>query len=101
MNFLGRAMRFCFVAGGVLSALLRRLVAWMVRGSDAGETEHDAAGSAAGPGAGADDAQGGLSARRLVPTRFVAHMWRKCWRFRCARAESWCTSVRWLAGISM
>ena len=30
------------------------------------QTEHDAAGSAAGPGAGADDAQGGLSARRLV-----------------------------------
>ena len=47
-------------------ALLRRLVAWMVRGAMPAQTEQDSAGSAAGQGAGADDAQGGLSARRLV-----------------------------------
>jgi hypothetical protein len=68
MNFLGRAMRFLFwllvVSWSV--ALLRRLVAWMLRGAMPAQTENDAAGSAAGPGAGADDAQGGLSARRLV-----------------------------------
>jgi YHS domain-containing protein len=68
MNFLGRVMRFLFwllvVSWSV--ALLRRLVAWMLRGAMPAQMDQDVAGSAAGTGAAADDAQGGLAARRLV-----------------------------------
>ena len=68
MNFIARVMRFLFwllvVSWSV--ALLRRVLAWMLRGAMPAQTEQDAAGSTTGPGAGADDAQGGLAARRLV-----------------------------------
>jgi len=68
MNFLGKVMRFLFwllvVSWSV--ALLRRVLAWMLRGAMPAQTDQDAAGSSAGPGAGADGAQGGLAARRLV-----------------------------------
>src|SRR5579859_5355325 len=66
MNFIARVMRFLFwllvVSWSV--ALLRRVLAWMLRGAMPAQTEQDAAGSTAGPGA--EDAQGGLAARRLV-----------------------------------
>ena len=63
MNFLSRVMRFLFwlliVSWSV--ALLRRLVAWMVRGATAADrTSEEAVGS------GTDNAQSGLAARRLV-----------------------------------
>ena len=68
MNFIARVMRFLFwllvVSWSV--ALLRRVLAWMLRGAMPAQTEQDAAGSTTGPGAAADDAQGGLAARRLV-----------------------------------
>jgi hypothetical protein len=72
MNFLGRVMRFLFwllvVSWSV--ALLRRVLAWMLRGAMPAQMDQDAAGSAAGAGAGADDAQDGLAARRLVRDPF-------------------------------
>lgn len=66
MNFIGRVMRFLFwllvVSWGV--ALLRRVMAWMVRGAMPEQMGQDAAGPAAGPGAGG--AEDGLAARKLV-----------------------------------
>jgi YHS domain-containing protein len=64
MNFIGRIMRFLFwlliVSWSV--ALLRRVMAWMLREATPAQVEQDAAGSSAGSG----DAQGGSAARRLV-----------------------------------
>ncbi len=70
MNFLARIFRFLFWVL-ILSwsvALLRRVLAWMLRGAMPAQTEQDAAGSAAGAGVGtgAGDTQGGTMARRLV-----------------------------------
>ena len=68
MNFLARVMRFLFwlliVSWSV--ALLRRALAWMLRG--AMPADQDAAGSAADAevGAGSGGAQSGVAARRLV-----------------------------------
>jgi YHS domain-containing protein len=70
MNFLGKVMRFLFwlllVSWSV--ALLRRVLAWMLRGAMPAETEQDAAGGAsgAGPRTGSSNAQSKLAARRLV-----------------------------------
>jgi hypothetical protein len=70
MNFLARIMRFLFwlliVSWSV--ALLRRLLAWMVRGAMPAQTEQGAAAPAAGEGVGAasGDTQSGVAARRLV-----------------------------------
>ncbi|MGB9466115.1 MAG: hypothetical protein WBR10_13470 [Candidatus Acidiferrum sp.] len=67
MNFLSRIMRFLFwlliVSWSV--ALLRRVVAWMLRKATTQPNE-DVAGSAAGAGAETSNGQGGLAARRLV-----------------------------------
>jgi|SRR5690242_5083098 len=67
MNLIARVMRFLFwllvVSWGV--ALLRRLVAWMVRGAMPAQRDHDADGGV-GVGSGSDPAQGGLAARKLV-----------------------------------
>ena len=64
MNFIGRIMRFLFwlliVSWSV--ALLRRVMAWMLREATPAQVEQDAAGGSAGSG----DAQGGSAARRLV-----------------------------------
>ena len=64
MNFVGRIMRFLFwlliVSWSV--ALLRRVMAWMLREATPAQVEQDAAGGSAGSG----DEQGGLAARRLV-----------------------------------
>jgi YHS domain-containing protein len=66
MSFLARVMRFLFwvliLSWGV--ALLRRTVGWMLRGSMPGQTNQNVSG--AGAVAGADEAQGGVAARRLV-----------------------------------
>jgi hypothetical protein len=62
-DFLARIGRFLFwlVIVSWSVALLRRVLAWMVRGAmPAARTEQDAAGTAAG------DAQSGVAARRLV-----------------------------------
>jgi YHS domain-containing protein len=72
MNFLARIFRFLFwlliVSWSV--ALLRRVLAWMVRGAMPAQSEQDAAraGSAAGDGvgAGSGDTQSGVAARKLV-----------------------------------
>ncbi|HXJ05607.1 MAG TPA: hypothetical protein VNH65_10935 [Candidatus Acidoferrum sp.] len=68
MNFLARIFRFMFwlliVSWSV--ALLRRVMAWMLREAMPAQMDQASAGSSAQPGAGADDAQGGLAARRLV-----------------------------------
>jgi YHS domain-containing protein len=70
MDFLGRIFKFLFwvliVSWSV--ALLRRVLAWMLRGAMPAQAEQDAAGSAAGAGAGVapGDAQGGVAASRLV-----------------------------------
>jgi hypothetical protein len=71
MDFLARIMRFLFwlliVSWSV--ALLRRVLAWMVRGAmPAAQAERDAAGSATdgGVGSGSGDTQNGVAARRLV-----------------------------------
>lgn len=70
MDFLARVLRFLFwlliVSWSV--ALLRRALAWMVRGAVPAQTEQDAVGSAAGTGAepGAGGTQDGTIARRLV-----------------------------------
>lgn len=49
-------------------ALLRRVLAWMVRGAMPAQADQDAASSAAGTGAGSGpgEAQSGVAARRLV-----------------------------------
>jgi hypothetical protein len=70
MNFLARILRFLFWVV-ILSwsvALLRRVLAWMVRGAMPAQTEQDAVGSAAGTGAGpgAGGTHDGTIARRLV-----------------------------------
>jgi YHS domain-containing protein len=69
-DFLARIFRFLFwlliVSWSV--ALLRRVLAWMVRGAMPAQTEQGATGSAAGAGVGSapGDAQSGVAARRLV-----------------------------------
>jgi YHS domain-containing protein len=70
MNFLTRIFKFLFwlliVSWSV--ALLRRVLAWMLRGAMPAETDQDSAGSAAGAGvrAEAGDTQSGVAPRRLV-----------------------------------
>ena len=70
MEFLGRIFKFLFwlliVSWSV--ALLRRVLAWMVRGAMPAQAEQDAAGSSAGAGVrtAAGHAQGEVAARRLV-----------------------------------
>jgi hypothetical protein len=70
MNFLARIVKFLFwlliVSWSV--ALLRRVLAWMVRGAMPAQTDQDATGSAvdAGVGAGSREAQSAFAARRLV-----------------------------------
>ena len=69
-DFLARIFRFLFwlliVSWSV--ALLRRVLAWMVRGAMPAQTEQDATGSSAGAGVGSapGDTQSGVAARRLV-----------------------------------
>jgi YHS domain-containing protein len=70
MDFLGRIFKFLFWVV-ILSwsvALLRRALAWMVRGAVPAQAERDAVGSAAGTraGPGAGETQDGTIARRLV-----------------------------------
>src|SRR5271169_1494465 len=70
MNFLARIFRFLFWLL-ILSwsvALLRRALAWMLRGAMPAQTEQDAGGAAAGAGVGSEscDPQSGVAARRLV-----------------------------------
>jgi hypothetical protein len=64
MNFIGRIMRFLFwlliVSWSV--ALLRRVMAWMLRDATPAQVEQDEAGGSAGSG----DAQGSSAGRRLV-----------------------------------
>jgi YHS domain-containing protein len=67
MNLLARVMKFLFwlliVSWSV--ALLRRVLAWMLRGAvPAAETDRDAAGARVGSESG--DTQNGVAARRLV-----------------------------------
>jgi len=65
-DFLARIFRFLFwlVIVSWSVALLRRVLAWMVRGAmPATRSEQDAGGSA---GTAAGDAQSGVAARRLV-----------------------------------
>jgi YHS domain-containing protein len=68
MDFLARIMKFLFwvliVSWSV--ALLRRVLAWMLRGAMPVQAEQDAADSAAGAGVAPGDAQSGVAARRLV-----------------------------------
>jgi len=70
MDFLARIVKFLFwlliVSWSV--ALLRRVLAWMLRGAMPAQSDQDATASAAGAGAGAEsgDAQSGVAARRLV-----------------------------------
>jgi YHS domain-containing protein len=70
MDFLARIMKFLFwvliVSWSV--ALLRRVLAWMVRGAMPTQADQDAASSAAGGGVGqgSGEAQSGVAARRLV-----------------------------------
>ncbi|MGB6884140.1 MAG: hypothetical protein WA621_13070 [Candidatus Acidiferrum sp.] len=61
-------MRFLFWALIVSwsVALLRRAVAWMLRGATQSQVDGDAAGTAAGVGTGTGNAQDGLAARKLV-----------------------------------
>jgi hypothetical protein len=69
-DLLARIVRFLFwlliVSWSV--ALLRRALAWMVRGAMPVQADRDAASSAAGSGVGATpgEAQNGVAARRLV-----------------------------------
>jgi YHS domain-containing protein len=69
-DFLARIVRFLFwlliVSWSV--ALLRRVLAWMVRGAMPAQADQDAASSAAGAGVGSapGDSQNGMAARRLV-----------------------------------
>jgi hypothetical protein len=67
MNFLARMMKFLFwlliVSWSV--ALLRQVLAWMLRGAmPAAQADQDAAG--AGVGSGSGDTQNGAAPRRLV-----------------------------------
>jgi YHS domain-containing protein len=70
MDFLARVMKFLFwvliVSWSV--ALLRRVLAWMVRGAMPTQADQDAASAAAGGGVGqgSGEAQSGVAARRLV-----------------------------------
>jgi hypothetical protein len=70
MDFLARIFRFMFwlliVSWSV--ALLRRVLARMLRGAMPAQSDQDAASSAAGAGVGSGfkDAQDGLAVRRLV-----------------------------------
>jgi hypothetical protein len=70
MNLLARIARFLFwlliVSWSV--ALLRRVLAWMVRGAMPAETNEAAAGFAAGAGVGSapGETENGRTARRLV-----------------------------------
>ena len=72
MDFLARIMRFLFwlliVSWSV--TLLRRMLAWMLRGAMPAQKDQDAAaaGSAAdaGVGAGSGNTESGVAARRLV-----------------------------------
>ena len=69
MNFLGRVMRFLFwvliVSWSV--ALLRRLARWMLREAmPTAQMGHDTAGGDAGVGPAAENAQTGLTGRKLV-----------------------------------
>jgi YHS domain-containing protein len=70
MNFLARIVKFLFwlliVSWSV--ALLRRVLAWMLRGTMPAEADQDARGSAAraGVGSGSSDTASGVAARRLV-----------------------------------
>jgi len=71
MEFLAKIFRFLFwlVVVSWSVALLRRVLAWMVRGAMPAQTSQNAAaGSAAGVGVGSapGDAQSGVAARRLV-----------------------------------
>jgi YHS domain-containing protein len=69
-DFLARIVRFLFwlliVSWSV--ALLRRVLAWMLRGAMPRETERGATGSTASAGVGSapGDARSGVAARRLV-----------------------------------
>jgi hypothetical protein len=70
MDFLARIVRFLFWLL-ILSwsvALLRRVLAWMVRGAMPAQAERDPVDSAADGGdrSGSGDAQSGVAARRLV-----------------------------------
>jgi YHS domain-containing protein len=64
MNFLARIVKFLFwvliVSWSV--TLLRRVLAWMLRGAMPAQAEQEAAGAGVAPG----DAQSGVAARRLV-----------------------------------
>jgi YHS domain-containing protein len=64
MDFLGRIFKFLFwvliVSWSV--ALLRRVLAWMLRGAMPAQAEQDAAGAGVAGG----DTQSGVAARRLV-----------------------------------
>jgi hypothetical protein len=70
MNFLARIVRFLFwlliVSWSV--ALLRRVLARMLRGAMPTQAEQGATGSAAGAGVGTEsgDSQSGVAARKLV-----------------------------------
>jgi len=70
MDFLARIVKFLFwlliVSWSV--ALLRRVLAWMLRGAMPAQAERDSAGSGAGAGVGTEsgDAQSGVAARKLV-----------------------------------
>ena len=70
MDFLARIFRFLFwlVIVSWSVALLRRVLAWMLRGAMPAQTQQDATSSAAGTGVGtgSGDAQSGVAARRLV-----------------------------------
>jgi YHS domain-containing protein len=69
-DFLARIFRFLFwlVIVSWSVALLRRVLAWMVRGAMPAQTEQAATGSSAGAGVGSapGDSQNGVAARRLV-----------------------------------
>jgi hypothetical protein len=70
MDFLARIFRFLFwlliVSWSV--ALLRRVLAWMLRGAMPAQAEQDATGSAAGGGVGTESGNtpSGVAARKLV-----------------------------------
>ena len=69
-DFLARIVRFLFwlliVSWSV--ALLRRVLAWMLRGAMPAQADRDAGSSTAGAGVGtgAGDSQNGVAARKLV-----------------------------------
>jgi YHS domain-containing protein len=69
-DFLARIFRFLFwlVIVSWSVALLRRVLAWMVRGAMPAQTEQAATGSSAGAGveSAPGDSQNGVAARRLV-----------------------------------